>query len=426
MLSSIKNKLDNLDSYSRNSLFFVFEGTAAAAIFNLTNPFLSMFAKRMGAGDFEIGMVNSLPALIAILALIPGSLLVDAQYDKKRIVCVFILITGILYPLAALTPFMGSRRVYLYAIIIALANWPFSVFNISWQSFFSDVFPCGRRNFAYASRTRAYTFIGITVQFAAGLILAYIPHSNRQRIAVYQVFFASVFILALLQIWFLSRVKEYEPPERKPLIHPFPALKQSLKSLISNMPFLKFTSNAFVFHISWQMAWPLFFLYQVDYLHMNEAWLSYINVAVGIAGIITYPFWSRMIERKGANWTLIAGAIGLSMNPLLIITTKSLYVAFLYNVLLGLTFSAFQLALFENLMDTVPQENKTLNIAIYTTLINVSGFISPMIGVWLYRLTSIYISMSISGALRFCATGLFVLSYIKSIKALRKNKSLDL
>lgn len=426
MLSSVKSKLDNLDSYSRNSLFFVFEGTAAAAIFNLTNPFLSMFAKRMGAGDFQIGMVNSLPALIAILALIPGSLLVDAKYDKKRIVCLFILITGILYPLAALTPFTGSYKVYLYIIIIALANWPFSVFNISWQSFFSDVFPCGRRNFAYASRTRAYTFIGITVQFAAGLILAYMPRSNQQRIVVYQVFFAAVFVLALLQIWFLSKVEEYELPEHKPLIRPVSALKQSFKSLISNKPFLKFTANAFIFHITWQMAWPLFFLYFVDYLHMNEAWLSYINVAAGITGVITYPFWSRMIDRKGASWTIIIGALGLSINPLLIITTKSLYVAFLYNVLLGLTFSAFQLALFENLMDTVPQENKTLNIAIYTTFINVAGFISPMIGVWLYRLTSIYISMSISGVLRFCATGLFVLSYIKSIKALRKNKSLDL
>ncbi|HCJ56735.1 hypothetical protein [Lutispora sp.] len=49
-----------------------------------------------------------------------------------------------------------------------------------------------------------------------------------------------------------------------------------------------FTLIAFIFHISWQMAWPLFFIYEVDFLHANEAWLSLINVSSALANVVIY------------------------------------------------------------------------------------------------------------------------------------------
>ncbi len=177
----IISRLETIVTTSKNTVFFVFEGAVGAIILNLANPFFSMFARRMGASDYEIGLVSSLPALVGILALVPGSLLVDRSGNKKRIVSVLILLVGIMYPLAALTPVLGSYRVPLFVTVIALMNWPFSVFNISWQSFFSDVM-VSSFNSAFTRRTRAATVVGTTTSLAAGLLLSYIPKSDSERI----------------------------------------------------------------------------------------------------------------------------------------------------------------------------------------------------------------------------------------------------
>jgi MFS family permease len=411
----IRNKMNSLGPFERNSFFLICEGAVGAIVFNLVNPFISMFAKRMGAGDIEIGLLSSLPALMGILALVPGSLLVDRQRDKKKIVALLAFLAGVMYPIAALTPAMGQYRVMIYVLVIALLNWPFSVFNISWQSFFTDVFPPDKRNMAYTSRSKAATSLGTVTTLIAGLVLSWFPGSDQERLLFYQSFFILAFFLTLLQIYFLYRVKGYPVPETVQKEAPLAVLKDCGRAIFSNKPFLQYMTVSFFFHVTLQMAWPLFFIFQVDYLHADEAWLSFLTVANGIAGVVTYSYWGRMIEKKGSKWVVMIGAAGFAISPILTVLSPNLPVLLLANIASGLTFGAFQLALFDNLLEVLPQENRTLNIAIYTTFISISGFISPMIGVAIYKATSIYTAMILAGILRFIGTGLFYIRYRKAM-----------
>ncbi|MDP4092360.1 MAG: MFS transporter [Bacillota bacterium] len=401
-------------SVDKNSLFFIYEGIAITIIINIANPFFTMFGKRMGAGDYQIGLISSIPALMGILAVIPGAMLVGRFRDKKKVVAVLALCTGILYPIAAFTPFTGTSRVFWYIIAIAILNWPYSVYIICWQSFFSDVFDGSLRNRVYAARSKLGNLFGMISLLCTGLILAYIPHTDGQRVTLYQIFFFIAFVFALIQIWFLSRVTGYEITEKPTTSHNLKILIQTVKKAAADKPFKSFILTAFLFHITWQMTWPLFFIFQVNFLHANEAWLSFLNVGTGLAGVVTYTLWSRMVDRKGAGWVIIIGGFGLALNPLLLVISKSLFEALLFTILVGFLFSAFQLALFENLMNTVPQENKTLNIAIYTTFINISNFASPLVGVWIYKHTSIYFTMYMDSFLRLAATALFYINYKRS------------
>ncbi|HEY5583567.1 MAG TPA: MFS transporter [Ruminiclostridium sp.] len=415
-MKKIFSRLNSLDTTSKNAMFFTFEGAVGAIILNLANPFFLMFARRMGADDYQIGLITSLPALVGILALIPGSILIDKSENKKKIVSFLILFFGIMYPLAALTPFMGNYKVSIFITVLALMNWPFSVFNISWQSFFSDVMS-SRFNSAFAKRTRAATIVGTLTSLVAGLLLSYIPKNNSERIMMYQLFFFLSFILAIVQSWLLRRVSA--PPilkDEKDKTSNLILIKECLNNLVVYKEFRIFVILAFIFHVSWQMGWPLFFIYQVDVVGINEAWLSYVNVAVGFAGIITYPFWGRAIEKKGSRLILIIGAFGLSLNAISIIFVTTKYMLLIQSTLTGLFFSAFILAIFGNLVEVLPQKNKTINIAMYTTLINISQLVSPLVGVWLYKQTSIRFALGFSGVLRFLATMLFVIKYIRSRK----------
>lgn len=413
-------RLNHLDTTSRNTLFFTLEGAVGAIILNMANPFFSMFARRMGADDYQIGLISSLPALIGIMALIPGSLLVDKYENKKKIVSYLILLFGIMYPLAALTPFLNKYNVTIFITIIALMNWPFSVFNISWQSFFSDVMAT-RFNSAFTRRTHVSTIVGTTTALTAGLLLSYIPKNNSERIIMYQLFFFLAFILAIVQSWLLRRVSSspiLKDTSNKP--SNLSLIKECLNNLVVNKEFRVFTILAFIFHVSWHMGWPLFFIYQVDVVGINEAWLSYVNVAVGFAGIVTYSIWGKAIEKKGSQLILIIGMFGLALNALTMLLAHTKHILLIQSTITGLTFSAFTLAIFENLIEVVPKKNKTINIAMYTTLTFISQFVSPLIGVWIYKQTSIFFALAFVGIFRLLTTTLFVIRYLKS----RKKKKL--
>ena len=77
----MKRLLDRLRlafSYEdKNAGKIVAEGALWAAVIQLTNPFYQLFVREMGGNDVAISLVNSLPALFALVTLLP---------DRKSVV----------------------------------------------------------------------------------------------------------------------------------------------------------------------------------------------------------------------------------------------------------------------------------------------------------------------------------------------------
>lgn len=122
----------------KNIRFIILEGIAAAIILNLYNPYTQMFAKRLGATDLPIAMINALPQLVAIIILIPCSLFIDNIKNKKMVTCFLIGINSVFYFIIAFIPFLPNNyRLLAYVIFISLMNWPGSLYTTTWQAFFS-------------------------------------------------------------------------------------------------------------------------------------------------------------------------------------------------------------------------------------------------------------------------------------------------
>jgi len=60
---------------SKNISVNVYNGIALAVAINLVNPYYAKFAERLGANDYQMAYLNSLPAFISLFALIPGAIL---------------------------------------------------------------------------------------------------------------------------------------------------------------------------------------------------------------------------------------------------------------------------------------------------------------------------------------------------------------
>ncbi|NJD04050.1 MAG: MFS transporter [Ruminiclostridium sp.] len=403
----------NKMNFDNKALFIIFEGIAYTIVLNIYNPFILMFAKRMGAGDFHIALLNSIPPLIAVFVLIPCSILIEKANRKKRTTSLMIFLNSIFYAVIAFVPFIpGQAKVMVYILLIGFMNWPGSLYVSTWQSFFADTFSGSNANYVYSLRSKYSAFFGLLAALFAGLILTEIPRNDTQRLFIYQAFYIACFVITLLQLYFLSRVRQESagPVDSRQTVSVSFKLS-SFKEIFRNKGFMVFCLCTFLFHISWQMGWPLFFLYNVDHAGLNEFQIGMISVVAGVSSFFSYSIWSRFIEKKGTRFVIIIGALGLALNPIFFTSLLSFYAIILVNVLAGFSGAGFTYTLFCSLLETLPENKKTIYISLFNTFINVSGFISPFLGIWLYKLTGIYTAMLIIAVLRLLASSFYIIRW---------------
>jgi MFS family permease len=408
----------------RNVFFVILEGIAAAIVLNLFNPFTQMFAKRMGAGDIHIALINSLPPLVAILVLIPCGFLIEKISNKKLVTCILLGFSSMFYAAIAFSPNLSHEtRVIVYVILMGLMNWPGALYTTTWQAFFSYTFKDRDADYIYTQRSKYGAFFGLLTVLITGLLLSYIPKSDEQRIFIYQLFYAACFLITIVQIIFLTKVRRGSNEDQKVSVTNTPNLAlKDIKDIFKNKPFMIFCACTFLFYVTWQMGWPLFFIYNSDYIKVNEFQLGLINVASGLASFLSFSFWNKLAEKKGNSFVIMLGALGLALNPFFYTSNISLHWIVIINTIVGAACAGLLLGLFCNLLEILPENNKTIYISIYNTFINISGFISPLIGVWINRHAGIYHSMLLIGILRTLGACLFVLRWYM----IEKNKKFDI
>ncbi len=404
------------DSFIENSKLFALEGILATIITQLGNSNVNLYATRLGATDFQISMIASLPSLAGIFILIPGALLVDRVRNKRSAVMLSAFLFGLVYFLVGMVPLSGAYSVILLLVMLPIANIPLTIYTSSWQAYFSDVVPPEKRNSAYTLRTMFTFIIGIVIPLISGQLLS--NAAGGQKILIHQIFFYICFILAMGQVVVLRRIEGGDVAAKKSIS--MADMKAAMQNIFKNRVFIGFLGVILIFYIGWHMDWSLFFIAQIRYLGVNEAWLSYVNVANAVAQFLSVGLWSRLNEKKGVRFTIIIGGLGYVLAAVVMLISLRLpvddgrmFLMIAYGFS-GIPIGAFQLTVLQCLLESVPEGNKTLNISVYNTLIMVSNCIMPAAGVKIYTVlgadkNSMIITVILVISIRILAVaGLFI------------------
>lgn len=409
------------EELERNIRVNVYHGIASITALNLAAPFVSIFAVKLGASDYQVGLLSSGPAFLSLISMIPGARLIDKQPLKRRAVSLFILLHRLFYLFVASIPFFTSdKRAWLMVIAVSFMNIPASIGNVGWQAFISKVVPMERRAQAFASRSRLMNIAGTGIVLIAGRLIDVIGYPFG-----YQIMFVCAFLLSLVEIWVLGHVDESPDPavadsghakvvgggpsaeasSGSPGPRGFAAFKATAKEILGHDKFVRYTLASIVFYLSWQTPWPLFTLYQVNVLGANNTWVSLLSLTNTGGTLLGYGFWAKKCNQIGNLSTLFLASLGIFVVPLAYAVSKSLVTIAALNLLSGIVFSGVNLALLNQLLEVTPEENKTTYIAYYTTAVNVAAIVAPMLGVTLLE------SLDFFGAFMACAVLRFVCSF---------------
>ena len=403
-------------SLERPIKLYALEGLLISLAVTLIINNNNLFATRLGANDFHLGLVSMLPQFVNMLALIPGAVITDSFKSKRKMVIVSIGLTGMIYLAIGFVPLLRSMRLAAFIALLSLSGGAMTLYNLSWQSFFPDVIPISKRNKTITVRTSIAVFIGVLAPLITGNILSRL-NTDELKIMAHQGFFFSGAVLIAIQIMVLMRMNPVSQPVSAG--HGFGELKKACVSLIHNKAFMFYACVAWFFYLTWQMDWTMGFIGQTQYLKMNEAQLGYVIVTSTLAQFLTLQFWSRMNERKGVVFTMTYGLFGLCLNPLAMIAATLLPASvniplfILFCALTNLTFATILLNPFQCLLEVLDEKYRTLSISLFSVLVCLSNAVMPFAGVMLYR----FLGANLSGlqgmylivfVLRLCAAGLWL------------------
>lgn len=386
--------------------WFVWSGVMNAAVVSLFNPFTVKFLERIGGNDFYISLLNSLPGLVGVAVSLPGALWLAGHRGKglKALTVEFTLISRLmvlaLVPLVWLSPAWAPACCVL---LLALKNVPESISLTAFQGLTGDLFAPEDRSTAITQRSRFSVPATLVVSLASGIILRELPGSEAQRLTLYQIFFLVAAVAGVIEVMMMGRMgnashsaAETQPPWR-----------QVLGAVLKNKRYMRYVATSLVFYFSWQMGWPLFSIYQVIHLGADELWLSIIGVLSSIGMFFGFQFWNRVILRHGSIRAAVWSAVGMALNPLLMVAFPNLYWVSGINLLIGFFTAGISTVLINALLEVTPQENRVVYVGTYNTLVNVSLSLSPIVSYLVLQWVGIYPALAVVSAMRLIGSFTF-------------------
>jgi MFS family permease len=372
----------------------------------IATTFVSVFAIRLGASNRGIGWLTALPALINIFWLIPSARLIERQRRRLPI----ILWTGFLqrlgYLLIALMPlFIHIYRVEAVILLNALITLPTAIISVAITSLMADLTSIEKRARMVSVRNVLISSVSMIVILVGGKFLDLIPFPLN-----YQLFFGLGTGISMLSLYYLKRIqvpdtvivrRQARPKELLTL-----RLRRLARTVTSQRDFMRFAGGIFVFHWGLYLPTALYSIYRVRDLQANDTWVGFLATVFSATTILSYLWWDKVTEKRGNRLVLIASSLGLALYPTLTGLSPRLEPLIAVSVIGGVFSASYTLSSFNLMLEVCPPKSRASYVAIYTSLVNVTAFLGPLLGTLLADLSSVRVALLIAGGVRLIGAGL--------------------
>lgn len=366
-------------------VLFAVEG-ALLQLFTSVNGFANnLFATGLGASDLQIGLIQTVPNVAALVLLLPLGILSDRLRSSRTVPLVTLLCVSLGYLLMAVVPSLGGARIPAFFLALAFTVGGPALYNAQWQSFFGDVVVPTARNSALTLRNRAMFTLGIATPLLCGLVIS----GPVDTMGLYRLFFLLCALAALVQAAVVSAIPT---PARRQSNAPFcPAqLAQAVGEMARSRDFRLFFLPVVLFYMSWQMDWSMWYIGQVQYLALTESQLTIYSGVFNIGQLVAIGVLAGSVRKRGTDRTLPFAALSLSTCPVIMMLCSLLppghrMVPFTVLVtVFNAPQCAINLCVVQILLRVAPSSCRTLAVSLFTLTTTLTNCIMPYLGVQLY------------------------------------------
>lgn len=356
------------------------------SISNISAPFLPVFLTRLGATNFQVGLLSSMPGVTGLfLAILVGRFLqtrknVVPWYSLSRLMVI------LCYALTGILTLAASRLVSDEFVIVAtLAIWAFATLpQTALAVAFSVVMntvagPKGR----YTLLSRRWTIFGLTGVVGTFLVTRVIDLIEFPL--NYGIMFLVLSVGGFMSYYFSSQITipDSVPPPLTKSASPLEGLRNYVNILRANPVFLSFASKRFVYLSAIVLGTPIMPLFLVREVHATDAQIGTVNMTMTLVMLLGYYLWPKVSRQRGGRFVLLSTTLGMVLYPALSAATPRVELIIVYAGIAGFFQGGLDLVFFDELMKTVPAEYSATFVSLAQSMQYLSMIFAPLVGTWL-------------------------------------------
>jgi MFS family permease len=382
------------------------------SISNIAAPFLPIFLARLGATNFQVGLLSSMPGVTGLfLAILVGQFL----QTRKNIVpwySISRLMVILCYALTGILTLVVSER---FVIVATLAIWAFATLpQTALAVAFSVVMnavagPEGR----YALLSRRWAIFGLT-----GAVGTFIVSRVIKLIDFplnYSLMFLVLSLGGFVSYYFSRKItlpeREHQPAAIK--LNPREGLRNYIDLLRKNPAFLSFSSKRFVYFTATFLGSPIMPLFLVRRVHATDSQVGTITMVMTLVMLVGYYLWPIISRRRGGRFVLLATTLGMVLYPALSAATPRIELIIIYAGIAGFFQGGLDLVFFDELMKTVPADYSATFVSLAQSMQYLSMIFAPLLGTWLANYIGLGGALFLSAGLRLLGFLLFLRRDVK-------------
>lgn len=411
----------------RKSLkYSILDGSFYSAMVGFGESFFSAFAVFLKADNLVLGLLGSLPQTLGSLSQLFSTKLLELFKSRKRMVCTFALLQGLMYIPIALLFFFGELKA-VFLVVFACLYFVFGmILGPAWNSWMGDLVDSKERGVYFGRRNKITGFASFVTFLVAGYLLQRFSDGAIMQYAGFAVLFGIAFASRIVSFVYLT--KKFEPTYEFTDVVKFSFIDFVRDSFKRN--FNRFVLYLSLINFSVYVAAPFFTVYMLNDLHFSYAAFTVVTAVSILAKFLMMPVWGRITDRYGTRKVLVVTGILMPFAPLLwLFSTDFIYLA-LIQVYSGFTWAGFEIATFNYIFDATTPQKRATCVAYYNALNGIMIFVGAVFGSLIVKYNhmfwSIYLLVFLLSFILRITSSLFFLPFLKEFRRVENISYKDL
>jgi MFS family permease len=378
--------------------------------------FLNIYATRIGATAFQVGLIGAMSAVVSLFLAIPAGRWLQSRNNSRAIFwsSVFYRIGFVAF---VFLPMLASNAGQIWAIIAItfLMAIPLTPLSVGFNALFAESVPV-----EYRAQVAGIRNVMLSVTFMASSLLSGVILERVVFPLGYQVVFAIGAVGAAMSSYHLFFIRPLKtdsvplPAQPSPgpvMLRPYGRNFATVLRLdIWKTGFSRVLIVLFAFHLAQYIAIPIFPLYNVRVLDLSDNELGigtalfYLTVLLGSTQLRKLAH--GIGNKKLTGWSVSAMAI----YPLLLAFSSTVWHYYGLSLVGGLTFAMVSGSYANYMLENIPAHDRPPHLAWYSVILNAAVLIGSLGGPVISDGIGLTAALLLFAAMRFLA-GLTILKW---------------
>ncbi len=354
-----------------------FEGAFSNVFVIVTGgAFLSGLAIYLGAGDFEIGLLASIPFLSQVLQLCSGYL--SGLTGGYKTLAIRGLTAGrTIWVLTIPLLFMPiSARFGIFLIIVLISSASIMLATPAWLTWMSHLVPAPIRGRYFGRRNTAISISTVLTTLSAGVII------DQMRIRHLEPVGYSVLIVLAVGFGLAASHKLKGLPYRTPeLNHGTCTIKDMLRPF-KDAQYVSLLKMFFMWNFAIGISAIFFAVHMLEFLKMSFVEIAIYSVIVSSIAVFCSKTWGKLIDRFGSRSVLALSALGIAFIPMIWWLPRPGFIWILgfEAMYTGVLWAGFNLAAFNMPIAASPAKERASYLAAFSVISGLAFFTASILG----------------------------------------------